>query len=274
MTVDVVTGEMMPAPIRPYRDTFGILDAAIRLADVIADTELVPEVLRGRREAVVAVVLTGHELGLGPMQSLQTIDLIHGRPTLSPEGMRALVLSQGHALIVEANDTAATIKCHRREWASGTWASFTFTIADAERAGLLGKFAWSTYPRAMLTARATGEACRATFADVLAGVSYTAEEIETINVPELVPPLMPPFSLPDDAQEPEEKTRTVPVPEGWPKLEKRLNALAPSRRKEFREWCRAEGVVTPPVTDAALVVIAAEVDAIEARARETSETYG
>ncbi len=80
---------------RVERDTFGVLGDAVRLADVISDTELVPNPLRGRPDAVVAVVLAGHELGLGPMQSLQTIDLIQGRPSLSPEGMRALVLSRG-----------------------------------------------------------------------------------------------------------------------------------------------------------------------------------
>ena len=127
------------------------------------------------------MVLAGYELGLGPMQSLQSIDLIKGQPTLSPEGMRALVLARGHAVIVEAGDQAATVQCHRREWPAEQWTSFTFDLADAERAHLLAKDNWVQYPRAMLTARATSEACRATFPDVIAGLSYTAEEVESMT---------------------------------------------------------------------------------------------
>ena len=240
MTVDVVTGEIVPA-LRAPRDTFGILDQAIRLAEVIADTELVPPTLRKRPDAVVAVVLTGHELGLGPMQSLQTIDLIQGQPTLSPEGMRALVLARGHGLIVEPGDTAATVRCHRREWPPDQWTSFTFTLADAERANLVGKENWTRYPRAMLIARATAEACRATFADVLAGVSYTAEELDAT--------VYPPCD--DDqpavtwgsgraAREAEGQAfdqggaPTTPEVPGTTALEARLNALAPEGRAAFR----------------------------------------
>ena len=171
-----------PAP-RLERDTFGILADAVRLAEVICDTELVPVSLRRRPDAVVAVVLAGHELGLGPMQSLQTIDLIQGRPSLSPEGMRALVLSRGHGLIIEAGDEAATVHCHRLEWPPDRWSSFTFTLEDAKRANLLGKDNWRQYPRAMLTARATAEACRAVWPDVIAGLSYTAEELESSAAP-------------------------------------------------------------------------------------------
>jgi hypothetical protein len=77
--VDERTGELVPldviarpipldviSPAPPARDTFAILADAIRLAEVVADTELVPSALRRRPDAVVAVVLKGHELGLSP----------------------------------------------------------------------------------------------------------------------------------------------------------------------------------------------------------------
>ena len=293
MTLDVVTGEIVAAP-PVARDTFGILGDAVRLADVIENTELVPAPLRGRPDAIAAVVLAGHELGLGPMQSLQTIDLIQGRPALSPEGMRALVLSHGHALIVDATDERATVKCHRREWDPDLWTSHTFTLADAERAKLLGKGNWSTYPRAMLTARATAEACRATFADVIAGLSYTAEEISSFGHVS-TPPASGPSAGgstrsrgrraqepatqataagPGPSHEPEgpPPAATVP-PDGYEELAARLNDLGPADKNAFKAWRTSKKWKWPPEAADILEVMAAQVTLLEAHAAEERDTY-
>lgn len=272
MTVDVVTGEIVPRVDHPRTDSFGILDAAIRLADVIADTELVPPALRKRPDAVVAVMLTGHELGLGPMQSLQTIDLIQGQPTLSPEGMRALVLSRGHSLIVSATDQSAIVRCHRREWPADEWTVHTFTMDDAERAGLEGKENWTKYPRAMLTARATGEACRATFADVLAGVSYTAEEIE-MPLASFAP--RTPAAVGSDSPSTADAERaTVPAVDGTDDLEARLLKLPDATRAAFRDWRRSKNLAWPPTTPDALAAMNVEAVRLEDAAKAEADAYG
>ena len=64
-----------------------------------------------RPEAVLAALMSGAERGLGPMESLRSIHVIEGKPTLSAEAMRALVLAAGHDIeIVESTAT----KAHRR----------------------------------------------------------------------------------------------------------------------------------------------------------------
>jgi hypothetical protein len=158
-----------------------------RLADAICRTEMVPDSLRGRADATLAVVMAGYELGIGPMMALQSINMIKGKPSLSPELMRALVTKAGHSLIVEATNEDANLRAHRREWPDDAWVTFTWTLEDAKRAGLLkgGDSSWTKYPRAMLTARVTSEACRATFPDVIAGLSYGPDEVaEFAPVPE------------------------------------------------------------------------------------------
>lgn len=151
----------------------------MRLARTIANTELVPRTLRGRPDAVMAAAMYGFELGLGPMQSLNVVQIIDGAAGLKPEGMRALIQQEGHTFILSATETEARVRCRRKEWPEGEMAEFVWTMADARRAGIARKGSgWEKYPRAMLSARVTSEAARANFADVLHGLSYTGEELE------------------------------------------------------------------------------------------------
>lgn len=151
--------------------------AAKALTQDIYKTEFVPQALRGNGPAVLACVMAGAELGLGPMTSLQLIDVIQGRPALKPEGQRALVQRAGHRFAVRhLSSDSVTVWGRRAD--SGDELEVTWTMADAERAGLAGKGPWRQYPDAMLLARATSALCRALFADVISGIgSYTPEEL-------------------------------------------------------------------------------------------------
>lgn len=154
-----------------------VMGPAAELAERIYRTEFVKGALRGRPEAVLACILAGHEVGIGPLQALAKIDVIDGKPTMSSELMRALVLRAGHEIWVEENSNTRVTVCGRRA-AREFVSKVTWTMDDAKRAGLAGKQNWARYPRAMLLARATSELCRLMFADVLGGISYSAEEIE------------------------------------------------------------------------------------------------
>jgi hypothetical protein len=168
--------------------------AAMRLAVRIHNTVFVPKAIRGDPASVMACVLTGGELGLGPMQSLRMVNVIEGRPAASAELMRALVNRAGHRLsVVEAKQDRVTLHGQRRD--TGASATVTWTIADAQRAKLMGNPAWGKYPRSMLLARATSELCRQIFSDVIGGL-YTPEETAAVegtvhepDVGELVDPV-------------------------------------------------------------------------------------
>lgn len=156
--------------------SFDLLPKAHDLATAIAKTEFVPKGLRNRPEAVMACVLAGHEMGIGPMMALAKIDVIEGKPAPSAELMRAVVLAHGHEVWLEEQTATRVTLCGKRRDSDHT-TKVTWTMDDARRAGLDRKAVWKSYPRAMLLARATGELCRAVFPDVLAGLSYTAEEV-------------------------------------------------------------------------------------------------
>lgn len=150
-----------------------------KTAQRVSNTPFVPTAFRGKPEAVFAAILFGEELGIGPMQSLNSIHVIEGKPSMSPELMRALVARAGHRIDVkEASNDRVTLwgkRCDNDSEATVTW-----TMDDAKQAGLAGRGAWKTYPRAMLLARSTSELCRMVFADVVAGLSYTDEEAASV----------------------------------------------------------------------------------------------
>ena len=150
-----------------------VLNEVAALASQIANTPFVPDGLRGSAPAVAAAILSGRELGLGPMTSLANIHVIKGKPALSAALMRALILAQGHQIeTVDISDTRAVVRGRRRGEAE--WEKAEFNADQAKRAGIV----LGGYPQDKLYARATSRLARRKFADVIAGMPYSAEELD------------------------------------------------------------------------------------------------
>lgn len=167
-------------------DELRLWQECFELAKAIATTPFVPEPIRNNPPAVMATILRGHELGVSAMHSLQQIDFIKGRPVLRAELMRALVVSKGHEIWTEDYTTTRVVLCGQRSGGQHV-EKVTWTLDDAKRAKLEGRDNWRLYPKQMLLARATGDLCRLMFADVIAGMSYTLEEVDD-GFEELEPP--------------------------------------------------------------------------------------
>lgn len=85
-----------PAPERvPAR--IGIapttIDEAWRLAQMFAKSALVPKDFHGKPEDVLVAIQLGTEIGFAPMQALQSIAVINGRPSVWGDGFLALIMS-------------------------------------------------------------------------------------------------------------------------------------------------------------------------------------
>lgn len=184
---ETVMGEYeMSALMTQPRGAWGIpapsnMSEAMKMAELLSNSTMVPASYRGKPGDVLVAIQMGAELGLAPLQALQNIASINGRPSVW--GDAALALVQGHPAYVS-----------HREWVDGEgkrragFCAITrrgspehvqrFSMEDAERAGLLGKQGpWKQYTDRMLVLRARGFALRDKFSDALRGI-ITAEEAQ------------------------------------------------------------------------------------------------
>lgn len=157
-------------------------DDAWRFWQMVAKTPFAPKDFQNKPESCLLAGQHGAELGLGPMQSLQCIAVINGRPSIWGDAALALVQSSPVCEFVsesvdgEGEQMVATCIAKRRGYPAPS--AVKFSVADAKRAGLWGKSGpWTQYPKRMLQLRARGFALRDAFPDVLKGL-VTAEEAQ------------------------------------------------------------------------------------------------
>lgn len=150
----------------------------VKMAEGLARTQFVPTAFRNKPSDIVAAGLYGREVGLSPMASLQRVVVINGKPTLDAQGMVAVIRSAGHSITGQASADKATATGKRAD--NGDTMTVEWTIDQARQAGLVKRGPWTDYPSAMLWARAVTQLARMLFADVLAGFSYSPEELESV----------------------------------------------------------------------------------------------
>jgi hypothetical protein len=151
------------------------LEEAMKYADLLAKSSIVPKNYQNRAGDILVAIQMGGELGLKPMQSLQNISVINGKPALWGDSMLALVSNHAEFENIEEyfeNGNAVCIIKRRNR----SPCRREYTIDMAKKAGLWNKpGVWQNYPERMLQMRARGFALRDTFADALCGL-VTVEE--------------------------------------------------------------------------------------------------
>ena len=156
------------------------IESAFRLANALASAgDMVPKHFQGRPEACMAAIVRGMEVGLAPMQALSSIAVINGRATIWGDAVPALVQRAGHHIDVdyEGDGDNLTAVATLTRGDTGKQVVRRFSMADAKRAGLLGKQGpWQQYPQRMIMHRARSWAVRDGAADALMGLGV-AEEV-------------------------------------------------------------------------------------------------
>lgn len=152
------------------------LAQAIEFAGILSKSNMVPKEFVGNPGNILVAIQWGMELGLQPMQAMQNIAVINGRPSLWGDAVIGIVKASPACeyVVEEVTDTTATCRVKRR---GEPEQSRTFTMEDATKAGLKGKQGpWTQYPKRMMQMRARSWALRDVFPDVLRGMPV-AEEV-------------------------------------------------------------------------------------------------
>lgn len=190
---------------------------AIHLAKIMASSDMVPKDYRGKPENVLVAVQMGREVGLSPMQAIQNIAVINGRPSVWGDAMLAICSSHPTCVdILEMNQddctslrarvadakkagtplqlselqvavlakseklTAPYAICATKTTDRAVPVVRSFSIDDAKLANLWGKQGpWQQYPERMLQSRARSFCLRDAYSGPLRGLN-SAEESQDI----------------------------------------------------------------------------------------------
>lgn len=150
---------------------------------MIANSDMVPKEYKGKASNVLVAMQYGSEIGLAPLQALQSVAVINGRPCLWGDGALAVVQAspnyESHKEWIEGQGDARTAYCQIKRKGQEHHTS-AFSVGDAKKAGLWGKVGpWQQYPDRMLKMRSRGFALRDRFADALKGIGIAEEVMDT-----------------------------------------------------------------------------------------------
>ena len=150
------------------------LESAYRFAKYVIASGLAPKSMT-KPESVLVAFQHGAELGLKPMQSLKSIAVINGVPSVFGKAATGLVMQSGKCILHEewyegeGENLIAFCKVKRKGLESIKVGQFS--MKDAKRAGLLDKSGelYKKYPQDMIMYKARARAY-AIFGDVLCGL--------------------------------------------------------------------------------------------------------
>jgi len=143
----------------------------------------------------------GRELGIGPTTALSNVIISAGKPTLGASLVGALIQKSGKYgyTVTEMTDQQVSVEFFEKlanynGQGVRQLGTSTFTLQDAQRAGLAQSQTWRSYPRNLLLARAITNGARWYCPEVFGGAVYDPEEFST---PGILPP--PVDEAPTDA---------------------------------------------------------------------------
>lgn len=158
------------------------LTQGLELGKVFAESGVFPDIKSAAQGYIK--ILAGKELGLSPMQSLNSFFFVAGRLGIISQAMAALVKKSGKYdyRIISHTDQECEIEFSKisedKEIIIG---KSKFDIKMAAKAGIVNKDNWKNYPMNMLFARSLMNGVRWYCPDAVSAFTYSVEELEDLN---------------------------------------------------------------------------------------------
>ena len=145
-----------------------------KLGKFLYQSKLFPAI--GSISGAITIIEYGRELGLKPVQALQTMSIVKGRVCIEAKALLALAIQKGLTYkAVKSDNEICQLEFKRPGFEPHVE---TFTAEDAKRAKLTDKTSYVHYPRIMNFWRCVSNGIRAYAPDLALGL-YSKEEIET-----------------------------------------------------------------------------------------------
>lgn len=182
----------MPEPIKGqvFELQPSSLEEAVKYAEIISKSSVIPKDFQNQPGNILVAIQMGQEIGLKPLQALQNIAVINGRPCIWGDALPAIAM--GSKLIEDFredfDDKTWTATCSIKRHGIPTPFVRSFSMDDAKKANLWTKAGtWATYPKRMLQMRARAFAIRDAVPDFLKGLSVAEEALDITPVAEAEP---------------------------------------------------------------------------------------
>ena len=175
----------------------GNFEEAMKIANMLAGSKLVPQQYQGHPEDVLIACSWGESLGLKPLSALNAIAVVNGRPQLFGDALNALIMK--HGTIEENWDNEQgiwTMTAHRKGFPDVTW---SYGYNDAIAAGHVSynpqsntfglgarkSEAWVKYTKRMCQLKCRNFVIRDAFPDVIQGIDIEGSDDDVMQISEV-----------------------------------------------------------------------------------------
>lgn len=159
-------------------------ETLIRASNMLSKSPVIPTNLKGNIPAIYSILLMGAELGLKPMQSINSIHVIQGRTALSAQLMLSIVKKRCPdfriSMKISGDKTSPVVIVRGVRHGGDEEFETKWDMSRAGALGLIGKDNWKKQPITMLQWRAVSEVCRFLAPEAVLGI-YTDDEAEDIQ---------------------------------------------------------------------------------------------
>lgn len=107
--LDLAHAAAMPAPMGGALPTSLEWSALERMADTLAESNVIPWRLKGKAADIAVILLAAREYGIPPLMALSKLPVVNGTPAPMGELMVALILRAGHYIAADFHNPDGTV---------------------------------------------------------------------------------------------------------------------------------------------------------------------